>query len=183
MILAIDPGVNFVGLSLLKKQNDIIEVIHHELINNTLKMEDHEKEIAQKYGSRVPKINRIIETLHKLYHQYKYTDIAIEGPFYNAMRPQAYGSLVEIINSIKFSIAIGYDINFYVIEPLLVKKTFSLNHMAKKSEMKGALKSYLERNLIVLHSDIDSLSEHEIDSIGIGFSFFSLSNQPTVSEV
>lgn len=184
MILAIDPGVNFLGLSLIKKvdRDDTfsIEVVHTALINNTLKQTDEEKSLSARYGSRAPKIIKIISEIKNYYEQYKFTDIVIEGPFFNAIRPQAYGSLVEVINSIKFSIAINYCIKFHVLEPLLVKKIFSNNHMAKKVDMKSALMQRVNEGLIVLDKDVNTLSEHEIDSIAIGFSFLFAQPQVTI---
>jgi Holliday junction resolvasome RuvABC endonuclease subunit len=175
MIIAIDPGLNFCGISILDFNEKFC--IHRTiLINNNRKLTQEEKEISEKYDTRVIKVQEIVRTIISLIEQYNPDSIAIEGPFYSGLRPQAYSALLEIITAVKYLVAVPNGLPIHIIEPLLVKKTFSHFHMSTKDDMKAALKKKMQNDEIFVAQgiDIEQLSEHEIDSIAVGFSFLTL---------
>jgi hypothetical protein len=81
----------------------------------------------------------------------------------------AYGSLLEVIFSIKYLIVIPNQLGMKLVEPLLVKKLFSGQHMAKKEVMKQFLIRKRDDGEIIIAGDVEALSEHEIDSVAIGY--------------
>ena len=90
----------------------------------------------------------------------------------------AYGSILEVLFAIKYGIALEQDIDFQVIEPLLIKKMFTQKSQASKDLMKEFLEAKVRTKEINL-GDIDpqTLSEHEIDAIAIGFVYNVLKQQ------
>jgi Holliday junction resolvasome RuvABC endonuclease subunit len=175
MIIAIDPGLNFCGISVLD-YNEKFCIYRTILIDNNRKLTQEEKELCEKYDSRVIKVQEIVRTIITLIEEYQPNNIVIEGPFYSGLRPQAYSALLEIITAIKYLIAVPNGLPISIIEPLLVKKLFSQFHMSTKEDMKTSLQKKTQNGEIFVNQgvNIEQLSEHEIDSIAVGFSFFAL---------
>lgn len=172
MILSIDPGVNNCGLSVVNIESDFI-VIETWLIKNARKFTDEEKIIEIKFGNRTVKVMAIVNKIKELLVIYPNIDrLIIEAPFYNALTPMAYSSLLEVIFSIKYTIIIPMNLDIKLIEPLLVKKLFSGNNMAKKEAMKQFLIKKKDDGNIKFTGNIEQLSEHEIDSIAIGYVYY-----------
>lgn len=169
MILSIDPGINNCGLSVLDLDTQF-EVKENVLVKNARKFTDEEKVVETKFGNRTVKVMAIINKIKDILTRYPEIDaLIIEAPFYNALTPMAYGSLLEVIFSIKYLIVIPNQLGMKLVEPLLVKKLFSGQHMAKKEVMKQFLIKKVADGDIKFTGDVESLSEHEIDSIAIGF--------------
>ena len=169
MILSIDPGINNCGLSVLDLEADFV-VSETWLVKNARKFTDEEKIVETKFGNRTVKVMAIINKIKELLATYPSIDrLIIEAPFYNALTPMAYGSLLEVIFSIKYLIIVPMNLDMKLIEPLLVKKLFSGQHMAKKEVMKQFLIKKRDEGEIKFIGNIDELSEHEIDSIAIGY--------------
>ena len=59
----------------------------------------------------------------------------------------------------------------------LVKKLFTTKHLAKKELMKHFLLEKQKTKEIDMSIDVESLSEHEIDSIAVGYVFWVIKNQ------
>lgn len=168
MFLSIDPGIANCGLSVIDA-SDSFKVIETHLVKNTRKFTDEEKEIEAKYGSRTVKVNCILEKIKELMSKYEIDTIALEAPFYNALTPMAYSALLEVIMAIKYKIILETEVLMVMIEPLLVKKLFTNKGMANKEAMKFFLRAKVQDKTIIMESDIDTLSEHEIDAVAVGF--------------
>lgn len=168
-ILSIDPGINNCGLSVINYEKEFT-VIETCLVKNARKFTDSEKVIESKFGNRAVKVIAILNTIDSILTTYKDIDtIVIEAPFYNALTPMAYGSLLEVIFAIKYTIVIKKELGFKLVEPLLVKKLFSNQSQASKEAMKQFLIKKKENKDILLNKDVTELSEHEIDSIAVGY--------------
>ncbi len=168
MFLSVDPGINNFGLCVYDNQNNF-SVIETKLVKGNRKFTEEEKLIEVKYGARVVKINSILEILKDIKSKYIIEGIVLEAPFYNALTPVAYGSLLEVITVVKYMFAYKYNLEFKLIEPLLVKKIFANKSLAAKDVIKQFLKQKKEDGSILLSTDIENLSEHEIDAIAVGF--------------
>jgi Holliday junction resolvasome RuvABC endonuclease subunit len=172
--LSIDPGLNFCGISVISfnKIDDntgTFEVLDTILVKNARKFTDEEKVIETKLGNRTVKVLAILSTINELLFKHDIESIVVEAPFYNALTPMAYGSLLEIIFAIKYSIVVDSELKFKLIEPLLIKKIFTNMSQANKEQMKKFLLSKKEDGSIIINKNIEELSEHEIDSIAVGF--------------
>ena len=102
MILSIDPGINNCGLSVLDLDTQF-EVKENVLVKNARKFTDEEKVVETRFGNRTVKVMAIINKIKEILVKYPSIDsLIIEAPFYNALTPMAYGSLLEVIFSIKY---------------------------------------------------------------------------------
>ena len=181
MLLSCDPGISNFGIAVIDPSNDY-RIIETCLIKNIRKFTDSEKEVELIYGSRTVKVLAVISKFEELITRYPDVDtIVVEAPFYNALTPMAFSSLIEVISAIKYQIAIKYNLKFKAIEPLLVKKLFTNKGMASKEAMKQFLKLKKEEKSVIINLDIDTLSEHEIDAVAVGFSYYVTIKEPVQS--
>lgn len=169
MLLAIDPGINQCGLAVLNTENKVV-VKETVLVKNARKFTPEEKIIEEKHGTRAVKVLAITGKIEELLDTYNDIDFIIaEAPFYSALTPMAYGSLLEVISAIRYMVAYKRDLPFKLIEPLLVKRIFTTKAMASKELIKQFLCEKKKDGSIVIDIDIETMSEHEIDAVAIGF--------------
>jgi hypothetical protein len=64
---------------------------------------------------------------------------------------------------------VNTDLKFKLIEPLAIKKIFTNISQATKEDMKKFLLAKKKDKSIILDKEVEELSEHEIDSIAVGF--------------
>lgn len=177
MYISCDPGVAFCGLAVIDPSTHC-KVVEHHLVKNTRKFTDEEKAMESVYGARTVKVFAILNKLTELIEKYPVTLIVVEAPFYNALTPLAYGSLLEVIVAIKYRLVIEHKLQFKMIEPLLVKKLFASKGMANKEAMRHFLTMKKNDKHVDLQSEIETLSEHEIDAIAVGFVYYLSLTQP-----
>jgi len=168
LLLSIDPGINNCGIVVLDTSNQFT-VVESILVKNARKFTDDEKTIEKEYGTRAVKVDYILKAIRSLLLKYDIDTVVVEAPFYNALTPVAYGSLLEVIFALKYDIIVKGKYIFKLIEPLLVKKMFTSKGMAAKDLIKDFLIKKKEDGSILIAIDIDTLSEHEIDAIAVGF--------------
>lgn len=173
MILCIDPGLNNCGLAICLG-GEKLKVLETHNIKNSRKFSDEEKTLEAFYNARVVKITAIVKTVTEFLD--KYPDIkeaAIEAPFYHSSTPMAYSSLLEVVSAIRYKVLIPRGIKVHMVEPMLVKKLFIRAKMTRgmtgKDYMKKFLIEHIQSGDILLDKEVDELSEHEIDAIGVGF--------------
>lgn len=171
VLLSIDPGINFCGLC-VNVFDESFKVLNSSLVKNIRKLTEEEKLLEKRRGIRVVKIKAILDKIYELINQYKVTSIVIEAPFYNSLTPMAYGSILEVLCAIKYTVVMELNLDFEVLEPLLIKKLFTDKSQANKDMMKTFLSSKIASGDITIGEiDFNGLSEHEIDAIAIGFVF------------
>lgn len=171
--LAVDPGINNCGLCVGSYIDNKYHIHKTHKVNNLRKLVENEKTLEEKYDLRSVKVLAILQEIKKLIDHYGIKDIIIEAPFYNSLTPNAFGSLLEVIYAIKYSIAIPNNYNIILFEPLNIKKQFTTFSQAKKHVMKEFLLSK-QLNKEILHDEdinFDTISEHEIDAIAVGYCF------------
>lgn len=173
MLLSIDPGLNNCGIA-VSEVEDKFKVVETINIKNTRKFSPEEKTIEAFYNARVVKINAIESTIRSLLEKYKdISEVAIEAPFYHAATPAAFSSLLEVISVIRHKIFVPLKMKIVMVEPMLVKKLFITAKLTKGMNGKEFMKEYLKKRIaegyIVFNGDVDQLTEHEIDAIGVGF--------------
>lgn len=176
MLLSIDPGVNNCGIAVIDI-TDKFTVIETYNVTNTRKFTEEEKQVEKEFGARVVKVNSIMHHVERLLNLHPSADhVVIEAPFYNALTPLAYGSLLEVITAIKYRVLIPRGIHFTMVEPLLVKRLFINVKLDKGLKRKEVMKDFLYKKVnsgdIITSINIDELTEHEVDAIAVGFSRF-----------
>lgn len=169
MLLGIDPGVNNCGLAVVDTSHKF-KVVTTYNVKNARKFTDAEKLLEQAYNARVVKVEAIVSKIVAILEEYQQIScVAIEAPFYNHLTPQAYGSLLEVISAVKYKILIPRQMPYRMLEPMLVKKVFAHKGMAKKEVMKQFLADRIASGEIELHTDLETLTEHEIDAVAVVF--------------
>lgn len=178
MFISIDPGINFCSVVVIEPGKEFL-VKESILVKNVRKFTEEEKEQEKQYGSRTVKVMAIIKTLEEQVDKYNPDFIVIEAPFYNSLTPSAYGSLLEVIFAVKYLVTLKRDLKIHLMEPRLVKKFFTENGNAAKQMMKEYLTKKLNNKDIILESHIEeeTLSEHEIDGIAIGYTYWTYVKQ------
>lgn len=176
-LLSIDPGINFTSMIITDITNGF-HVVECNIVKNNRAFTPEEKVIEAAQGPRAVKLLSIIKKFKDIIGRYNIDMIIIEAPFYNALTPQAYGSLLEVIFGLKYSVLVPLNLKYKLIEPTLVKKLFTSHGAAKKEAMKQFLISKVESGQIKLDRNIDELTEHEIDGIAIGFVHWIVEQQP-----
>ena len=166
--LSLDPGIAFTGIS-INDTSEGFRVVETHIIKNNRAFTPEEKVIEKSQGPRAVKLLAIINKFKSLLERFNIEMIVIEAPFYNALTPQAYGSLLEVVFGLKYSVLVPMDLKYRLIEPTLVKKLFTSHGMAKKEMMKQFLISKIATGEIKMDKPVESLTEHEIDSIAIGY--------------
>lgn len=167
-MLSLDPGIAFTGIS-INDTSEGFRVVETHIVKNNRAFTPEEKVIEKSQGPRAVKLLAIINKLKSLLERFNIEMIVIEAPFYNALTPQAYGSLLEVVFGLKYSVLVPMDLKYQLIEPTLVKKLFTSHGMAKKEMMKQFLISKIATGEIKMDKPVESLTEHEIDSIAIGY--------------
>lgn len=186
MIIAIDPGVTHCGISIMEKlECGTVKLLHRENVRGarTLKTE-RLKVIETQQGKRTAKIMRITDTISGLMETFGEPEyIVFEAPFYSRFSPNAFASLLEVLDSVRYVLAIPMEIPIALFEPSVIKKCFAEHGGAKKDGMLEALHKRLEDKTLLLDTDVDltDISEHEVDSTGIGYTFFNYEKVPTAS--
>lgn len=166
--LSLDPGIAFTGIS-INDTSEGFRVVETHIVKNNRAFTPEEKVIEKSQGPRAVKLLAIINKFKSLLESFNIEMIVIEAPFYNALTPQAYGSLLEVVFGLKYSVLVPMDLKYRLIEPTLVKKLFTSHGMAKKEMMKQFLTSKIATGEIKMDKPVESLTEHEIDSIAIGY--------------
>lgn len=173
MIISIDPGITNCGVSLIEEKGD--KLIVRDCINivGTRKLNPDLKELTQQYGDRSGKVLRISEKIIEIIEEnpdIKF--IAIEAPFFNRMRPAAFESLLEVVFVVKYKVAVPRSLDLVLVAPMLVKKHWTDKGNAKKEMMLSELEKRVKEGSVILPRPIETLTEHEIDSIAVGYTSF-----------
>lgn len=173
MLLSIDPGVNNCGVSVVD-YSEVFRVVEVFNVNNARKFSPEEKVQELKFGTRVVKVTNILNQLSSCLDRYPGIDrVSIEAPFYNALTPVAYGSLLEVITAIKYNLLLPRAIPFSMTEPLLVKKLFIGQKITRDTTAKAVMRLFMEKKvadkLIFVDKLVEEMTEHEIDAIAIAY--------------
>lgn len=174
MILSIDPGVTACGVAVTVLEGDELKVLDTVNVSGTLRLVGDFFIAGEKYGKRTGKVHRIISVVNGLLDKYPTIDmIALEAPFYNRRAPQAFASLLEVVYGIKYMVAIERGVDLRVMSPMAVKKVWTGKGNSGKDIMYNSLVERLNNKQVVLpdNSTEDTLTEHEIDSIAVGYTY------------
>lgn len=159
------------GIAVVKGQGNKLEVLETHLVKNARKFTDTEKELEVLHGTRYVKVMAIINKLTELLDKHKTKLLVIEAPFYSALTPVAFGSLLEVILAIKYTTAIERKLELTMVEPTLVKKIFTGHGRAKKEMMKEFAISLKSNGVLVTDVDFSLISEHEIDAVAVAYTY------------
>lgn len=185
-IVSIDPGSSTMGISLLEVRFDgSNKVVVRE--SYTIHLRDtHPTYAAMRdlHGSRVARLLQVGDTLADLFRQYR-PHVVIAEDNYMGRFAAAFEALVECVMVIRNTLY-QYDrfIPLYMVEPSAAKRVAGVekqgggkgkkrkrkydktNQAEKKELVREALR---KRTDIEWHVELDTLDEHSVDSVAIGY--------------
>lgn len=171
--ISVDPGINFCSVVVCDVGEEF-RVLESNLVNNNRAFRGEEKDLEKIHGGRAVKIFNIIDKIEECIEKYKITKLVVEAPFYSALTPSAYGSLLEIIFAIKYLVVAKREMEMVLVEPTVIKRFFSGKGNASKAIMKQFLINRFSSGDVKMDYKIEDLSEHEIDGIAVGFTHWQL---------
>lgn len=174
VICGIDPGTNHVGFSSLVLNPSTLTI--DSIWCATLRvdrLEDYQGFDPEAHSERVEKLLKIRHAVTRLLNHWNPVHLSCESPFYNRLRPGAYGPLVESVLMIKLA-AYEYNANlpFMPLEPSLVKKTLGAGHIADKDKVKQTILSHPV--LTGFNYPLEGLDEHALDALAVAYTYWKL---------
>lgn len=169
-IVGIDPGTEHLGLSCITF-NVVTLGIHQTaaqvFVGSKLGISSQQSLV---HSARFARIDAHRENLTSVLRALKPVAVVCESPFFNSMRPQAYGALVEIVNAIRYAVW-EYDpqMPLDLLDPPRVKRSVGAAGNAKKDVMQQAVLGLSELNFQG-PVPLTELDEHSIDAIAVGYS-------------
>jgi Holliday junction resolvasome RuvABC endonuclease subunit len=174
-IIGIDPGTMFCGVSIMDIEYPTFKILNIEV--STIAPDEEFRyipEIDNPYPIPTNRLFYLHDRLVTIYTKVNPRIIGIESPFFNRLRPGAYGPLSEAMQAIKRSI---FDYNselpFHLFPPSIVKKDVGASWKASKDEMTAAV-SNLEELPKSFKDNLYVLNEHEIDATSVAYSLFKM---------
>src|ERR1022692_310682 len=101
-LIGIDPGTHNLGVAIMSvdiRTSVIVSTTAFTLVAN--KMLPKDSWVAETHGDRYARIVILEQGLYNIFVEYQPLQICSESPFFNMLRPQAYGALVEILSAIR----------------------------------------------------------------------------------
>jgi Holliday junction resolvasome RuvABC endonuclease subunit len=174
--MGVDPGTNYCGVAIFDIDDKTFKIksLENMLVNLTKPKYDIENS-----NLLFPRLNILYKTFTNIYKDYDIYWLAIEAAFINRLRPAAYGPIVTSIYCIKKAFLDSYNLNNIVeYPPTVVKQSISEYGQATKDGMYDAVNGILELKHLF---NIDKISEHEIDAIGMGYTLIKqIRNTPEI---
>lgn len=176
-ILSFDLG-NSLGIAFSKfnRQTQKLNVINTKLIS----IDQIKRENRVEFDFCTNKcLNTIVfgEIVASLINSYGLIDIfVVEDTYVQLNRIRAYSSLLLYLNKLEEIVAVRFKKQLFKISPNTIKKYLTSTGKATKLDMMNEI--YNKPDIRLKKSMINTLSEHEIDSISAAYSFarqFSLS--------
>jgi len=176
-LMAADPGLNNTGVAeiIFNTETSRIESIYAEtLVNDYLIQASGVSQSV--HTERTHKLLVMKHGFSGFVEDFGAHAVACEAPFFNRLRPMAYGYLVEVVNNLREAV-IDYDpeVTFTEIPPLSVKSSIGAkavkNDTLKGKEVVKLAVSAIPEIVDALSVDIDELTEHAIDAVAVGYAY------------
>lgn len=174
-IMAIDPGLNALGISLgfYYYQKDKFVIQEYLTIHSNDRAKKEKKPDFKVYGNLIS-LFACEEAVSELVKQWEPEFVVSEDAFYNPRMPNAFLSLKLCINAIQ-RVLYQYNKILYRIPPTVIKQTIFGNGMASKAAVQEGI---MNRENIgfkeAKKKHVNRLVEHEADSIAVGYAFTQL---------
>ena len=177
-IIGIDPGLANLGIAVFDidyQTGKILRIQAFTIVND--KIPDRTGFDIDFIAERTIKLHKLKHVIQWALEAYNPAYVVCEAPFYNRFMPMAYGALLEVVSMIHNAVLEwNSNIGFHTVAPLLVKKLVNTkavkNDSLKGKELVKIAVSIIPEIMNVLEQPLDSLSEHAIDAIAVGFTLF-----------
>ncbi len=172
-IIAIDPGTNNLGLTVMSIDYIKMMVVDTTATTITVKNSLLFPDDEDNYGLRQAKLNYLVSTVIDSVIKYNAITLVSEGPFYNMRRPGAFAPLVELLQQIRVELhKVRPLVKFVVYEPSTVKQGVGAKGNADKGAVKVALEKVVNDLKFMDMVTLNSLDEHSVDSIAVAITHY-----------
>ena len=172
-LLSIDPGLNNTGIAEytleLLPEFKIVSIVAYTL--SSTRLIDDSGFDDDDVVERIIKRHKLQNALSKTLDYFK-PDVAVcESPFFNPKMPSSFAALTEVVSGF-FDTILSYNprCSFHLLAPKFVKRVFNIAGLKGKDVVKEAV-SKVEDLMLPLQGSIESLDEHAIDGIAIGYAW------------
>jgi len=180
-IVSCDPGTDTLGVALseLDLKLGILTVQEAHTFRGS-QLQRHYPVVSRYHNDRFARLLGHEDNLFNYFNQTAPHLIVSEGPYLGRF-PAAFAALTEVVSTIRRA-AIRYDpyLKFLVIDPSTVKKAIGMRgNSGDKSIVKQTLLAAIHNRIGTLqsHVDLNSLDEHAIDAIAVGWVSSKLINE------
>lgn len=173
-ILSIDPGNTTTGWCVSEYQctsPKMVILATGSLYPSKFAHKKENKVIADKYSPAAVALDYLHEQLTEIMDTFRPQVVASEDCFINMRMPTAIKSLTLVIHTIEEVCRLKFGMPVFKYPPMVVKKVFSAKGSADKNKMKDAL--LLSKDIDISKVDINTMTEHEIDAIAVGYTAIS----------
>lgn len=171
IIYGIDPGSIRLGLSLCRydfKHDKILSISTTTIAVDKLCVDPMQTDVR---GAKAARLTALSELLYGRMCIDRPVVLSLEAPFYNRLRPNAYGTLVETSDAIK----LAYNryspiLPLHPYPPLVVKKAVGVKKSIGKENVTMAMLD-IEEICTHLPANLTGMSEHEIDAVAVCYTY------------
>lgn len=170
-MVCFDPGLNTTGVSVFDIDSRTMQVsgISAYTIYND-KLGDATGLDPDLLTERTFKLYKLCLGIQNAINYYQPNLVGCEAPFYNRLMPMAFVSLSEVVSMIRHTVLqYNYNIPFYLVEPQKVKQGIGVAGKKGKQVVMEAI-SRVPEIMSVLNVPLESLDEHAVDAIAVGWS-------------
>ncbi len=174
-ILSIDPGTNHLGYSIsdvnMADKSQPMAVVEVNTLN-AVSLSKQFTTMLEIHGDKVTKLYALEQAIKRILERFKPDMVVSESP-YMGQFPQAYAALVECLKSIR-SALIDFDpcMPLNMIDPATIKASVGVSGKSGDKElMTKAIENLIKENKLILNDKPDTLDEHSIDAIAVGYAF------------
>lgn len=168
-MVSFDPGLGKCGVSIydLSEDRRIRRIDAFTLIQERIRQRTGWDEESR--SDRALRLRRLYLAAVSVIEDYRPAVVSFEAPFFNRLRPMAFGSLTETTDCLKYA---AYDVSRNIlvmsVEPMVVKKAVG----ASKGKGKQVVLEGIERIPEIMDNlipNIRDLDEHSVDAVGVGY--------------
>jgi Holliday junction resolvasome RuvABC endonuclease subunit len=173
-IIGIDPGTDTLGVSILVFNVYTLEIITTEAFTlRGAKMIDKNGWIPTYKGERFARIKELKERLLSIFRKERPLFVVSESPFFNRLRPNAYGALIEILTSIHQAVY-EYDpwVTLHEIDPPRIKKAVGAKGGSGKDAVRDGVLALAPELRYSGKVPLEELDEHAFDAIAAAVAQF-----------
>ena len=170
-MVCFDPGLNTTGVSIFdvdSRTKEVLSVFAYTIYTGQVRdVTELDSEIL---SERAQKLYRLCGAIQQTLDLYGPAIVGCEAPFYHPRMPMAFVSLSEVVSMLRHTaLQYNYNIPFFLVEPQLVKKGVGVAGKKGKQVVMDAICNIPEI-MRVLSVPIETLDEHAIDAIAVGWS-------------
>jgi Holliday junction resolvasome RuvABC endonuclease subunit len=178
--VSIDPGSVWVGVAIWEVAEDqqSITVVHAMTLDLSRLARMHHEAFTEVHGDRGGRLHALTSTLCHLFDVWRPVAVCSEAP-YSSKHPQAFEALVESLSAIREALR-AYDIaiSLKTIDPSTIKNGVGVKgNSGDKELMRAAIQRH---SRLILPLAIESLSEHAVDAIAVGYAYYKSTLAPGV---